>query len=71
MSTITHHRARLARAVQRGDDATAEDARRDLRAAKLEQAIRAAVDAAPPLTQEQRAHLGSLLVAGGGQRAAA
>lgn len=38
-----------------------EDARRDLNAAKLEQYIIKVVATAPPLTDNQRAHLASLL----------
>lgn len=67
MATINHHRARVARAVQRGDAETAEEARRDLLAAKLARAIEAAVNAAPPLTDEQRARLAGLLMPAGGQ----
>lgn len=56
-----HHRARVARAVQVGDEEKIELARRDLRAARLELAIQTAVDAAPPLTDAQRARLAGLL----------
>lgn len=62
MATVMHHRARVARAVQRGDEEGATEARRDLLAAKLEQTIRAAVNAAPPLSAEQRAQLAGILV---------
>lgn len=60
-STWTHHRARVANAVLRGDDEAADLARRDMRAARLELAIRAAVDAAPTLTDDQRRTLAGLL----------
>ncbi|MBM0233371.1 hypothetical protein JNW91_16815 [Micromonospora sp. STR1_7] len=70
-----HFRAVKANAVRYGDQAAAERADRELRAAKLERAIRTAVDAAPPLTDEQRARLAGLLAppqasGGGGQVAA-
>lgn len=39
-------------------------ARRDFLAAKLEQHIQEVVDAAPPLSQQQREHLSSLLTGG-------
>jgi hypothetical protein len=42
----------------------AEKARRDLRAAKLAKHIREVVDAAPPLSAEQRLRLAGLLVGG-------
>lgn len=56
-------RARLAsltrsRAV---DDPALVDARRDLKAARLEDHIQRIVDAAPPLTPEQRDRLASIL----------
>ena len=44
--------------------------RRDYRAIALEEHIRKVVDAAPPLTDDQRARLAALLAPGGGQRAA-
>lgn len=66
--SLTHHRARKAHAVRYGNEAAANAADRDLRAAKLEKHIRDLVDAAPPLTAEQRLRLASLLT--GGARAA-
>ena len=42
-------------------DARLTDARRDLRAAELEEHVRRIVDAAPPLTAEQRDRLAALL----------
>ena len=50
----------LQRADRRNPAALAE-ARRNLAEAKLERAIREAVDAAPPLTTEQRERLASIL----------
>jgi hypothetical protein len=47
--------------VRRGNAEAAEDTRRALKAAKLEQHIRAVVDAAPPLSPEQRDRLAVLL----------
>lgn len=57
----THHRARVANAVQRGDAEEAESARRDLKAARAEDYIRELVDSAPPLTDDQRSRLSALL----------
>lgn len=64
----TYERSRIAilsRAVKRGeipaDDPRLDEARRNLRAAKLAEEISAAVDAAPPLTERQRTELAELL----------
>jgi len=43
------------------DAPVTKDAARDLRAARLELAIREAVDAAPPLNDEQRSRLSAIL----------
>ena len=59
----TRERARVA-ALHRhraADDPALTEAQRDLRAARLEAHVRAVVDAAPPLTAEQRARLAALL----------
>jgi hypothetical protein len=59
----TQDRARVA-ALSRSrtaDDPDLLDARRDLRAARAEDYIRALVDAAPPLTDEQKRRLSVLL----------
>lgn len=62
MQPWTKVRSDLANAIKRGDDEqTQADLRRDLRAARLQQSIREAVDAWPPLTVEQRAELAALL----------
>lgn len=45
----------------RGDHNAADEARRDLRAETLAEHIKAVVDAAPPLTDEQRQRLSQLL----------
>jgi len=53
--------ARVARAVQARDLEAERAARHDLATAKFEQSIRKAIAAAPPLTQEQRDRLATLL----------
>lgn len=68
----THHRARVA-ALSRDrtpDDPELVDARRSLRAERLADYIKRTVDEAPPLTDEQRARLVSLLTPVGGGRLA-
>lgn len=63
----TSKRSRL-NALQRYrpvDDPVVDDARRDLRAARLEDYIARTVAAAPPLTTEQRDRLAALLRPGG------
>lgn len=63
MSTWTSQRARVA-SLSRSrepDDPDLVAARRDLRAARLEEHIQRAVSAAPPLTPEQRTRLALLL----------
>ncbi|WP_313566532.1 hypothetical protein [Mobilicoccus sp.] len=62
---VRQARANVAVAVRLGKDAT--EARRTLHAAKLERAIMEAVNAAPPLTADQRATLAQLLTSGGGR----
>lgn len=59
----TSERARVASLSRsrRTDDPDLVRARRDLRAARLEDYIRRTVDAAPPLTGEQRDRLALLL----------
>ncbi len=67
MASWTHERARIAALTRSrtSDDPDLEDARRNLRAARLEDHIRATVDAAPPLSDSQRRQLASLLRGGG------
>ncbi len=63
MSTWTHERARVA-SLSRSrtpDDPDLVAARRDLRAARAEDYIRKLVDAAPPLSDDQRDRLALLL----------
>ena len=62
-------RNRLGVAARCGSPADVEQARRDLAAANLEEHIRRVVDAAPPLTPEQRARLSLLLNPGAGHDA--
>ena len=67
MSEWTHQRAKCA-ALSRSraaDDPELLDAKRNLRAARLEDYIRSTVDNAPALTIEQRQRLASLLNGGG------
>jgi len=59
---LDHHRARKAHAARFGDPARAAEADQELRAAKLESHIRKLVDAAPPLSIEQRTRLAALLL---------
>jgi hypothetical protein len=63
----THERAKLASLARHrpGDTEAIEEARRNLRAAKLEDAIHTAVAAAPPLTAAQRSRLAAILLQGG------
>ena len=67
MASWTHERARIAALTRSrtSDDPDLEDARRNLRAARLEDYIRTTVDAAPPLSADQRDRL-ALLLRGGG-----
>jgi len=61
----THHRARVASLTARkADPAQIDEARRDMRAARLGDYIQRTVDAAPPLTPEQVDRL-ALLLRGG------
>lgn len=64
MSDWTRARARLAVQTRHGaDEQTLAELRRDLRAARLAEAIEKTVAELPPLTDEQRARLASLLTA--------
>lgn len=70
--SLTHPRARVA-ALSRSrsaDDPDLLDARRDLHEARLAAYITATVDAAPPLTSDQRDRLALLLRGGGSDDAA-
>lgn len=63
-------RAHLANASRKGarDPQQVAEARRNLNAAKLERFIRASLAEAPPLTEQQRAHLSTHIASGGGIR---
>lgn len=63
MSEWTHHRGRIAALTRSraADDPELIAARQGLKAARLEDYIRRTVDAAPPLTAEQRDRLALLL----------
>ena len=61
-SEVAHHRARVAGYVRHGSDA--DEARRDLRAAKLKEHIKRAVDEMPPFTDEQLAALAAIIRGG-------
>ncbi len=64
MSTWTTERASAAAYVRAGNHIAADAARQRLKAIKAEEYIRRLVDAAPPLTVEQRDRLASLLRGG-------
>jgi len=61
LSQITQARSRVATAARYGTTAEVDDARRDLRAAKLERAAREAAEALPPLTDEQARRVAAIL----------
>ena len=68
MSTWTVERARHASLTRSrtADDPDLLAARRDLRAARLEDYISKTLAEAPPLTDEQKSALAALLLRGGG-----
>jgi hypothetical protein len=72
LSSWTHERARVASLTRSRtpDDPDLLNARSALRTAKWEADIKALVDAAPPLSAEQRNKLGLLFLAGGPDAAA-
>ncbi len=63
MSSFTHERARVASLTRsrKPDDAELVDARRNMRTERLAEYIKRTVDAAPPLTEDQRDRLALLL----------
>jgi hypothetical protein len=70
--SLKQMRADIARASKRtGDPISAADKRRDYAAAKLEDYIRRVVKTAPPLTDDQRIRIATLLHSGGDPNAAA
>lgn len=66
MSDWTHHRARVATLSRSRTITDPEliEARRSLRAARLEEHIQRVLAEAPPLTDEQRERIATLLVGG-------
>lgn len=65
MSTLSKRgRLNALRRYRTDDDPEVLDAARQLRAARLEDAVRKALDTAPPLTDEQRRRLAALLAGG-------
>lgn len=61
LQTPRHYRAKKARAVRYGDEATAAEADLGLRAARIAKAIQAATTAGPPLPADVIAELRALL----------
>jgi len=65
---LSTHRAEIARAERRakrdGDRSAVVDARREYAAAKIEDYITRVLSEAPPLDDDQRAHLATLLTGG-------
>ncbi len=63
MSSWTHERARVASLTRsrKPDDPELVDARRNMRTERLAEYIKRTVDAAPPLTEDQRDRLALLL----------
>ena len=68
MSTWTHERARVASLSRdrQPDDPELLEARRNMRAARLEAHIQKIIAQAPPLTNEQCERIAALLIDGGG-----
>ena len=64
--TWTRARSELANSVRRGDPAIEiAAARQNLKFARLAGRVQEAIDAAPPLTPEQRAYIADLLIGAG------
>jgi hypothetical protein len=61
---VARARARVATNVRHGHHDAADEARRDLLAAKLAEQIKRAVAGAPPLTDEQRRRLAAIIRGG-------
>lgn len=61
----TQTRSQIAHAIKKDPDADVTDLRRQLKAERLADYIRQAVDAAPPLTAEDRTRLAAILQGGG------
>ncbi len=63
-SAVLQARARIGVAVRQGDAVAAENAARDLAAAKIEQYVQRVVADAPPLSDQQRRELAALFTGG-------
>jgi hypothetical protein len=63
--TVRALSSKIAAIERHHPDTDTGDLRRDMRAAKLADHIRRVVDAAPPLTDDQRARIAALLRSGG------
>lgn len=63
MSTWTHHRAKVASLsrIRPADDPELIEARRSLKATRLEDAAREAAESLPPLTDEQARRIAAIL----------
>lgn len=70
MSTWTHHRAKVASLsrVRSADDPDLVEARRDLKASRLEATAREAAESLPPLTDEQARRIAAIICPQGGDR---
>lgn len=70
VSTWTSERARVASLTRsrKADDPELVEARRNLRALRLEEYVTRVVAEAPPLTDEQRERIAALLRAGGASK---
>lgn len=60
-AALRRQAARAGAAARWADPVTAENARRDLAAARLAEFVKRVVDAAPPLTPAQRSRIAALL----------
>jgi hypothetical protein len=70
MSEWTKTRSKIAHTVRQNPNADTTELRRQLKAERLEDHIRRVVDAAPPLTNDQRSKIAALLWSGGDDAAA-
>lgn len=69
-SPVLQARARLGVAARTRDPLAIRKAQRDLAAAKIAAYVQRTIDAAPPLTTEQRERIARLLTPAGGGRLA-
>lgn len=63
----TKTRSQIAHAIRQDPDADVTHLRRQLKAERLADHIKAVVDSAPPLTADQRERLADILRGGGGR----